>query len=178
MSHPIDISISHSKALSKYNFRGTKYGVQERVGAVVAFMIHGSIRRTAEAVNLPASTLRDWKNQEWWADLYAEVRAEKESEFQAGFSRIVQAAIGEIEDRLTHGDVRLVKTRDGYEQRRVPISAKDAVMVSAIAYDKLRLSLNLPTTISSSQKSLTELSEEFRNIAKNYRRDVIDIKAS
>lgn len=172
----MNASISHSKALSKYNFRGTKYGVQERVGAVVAFMVHGSIRRTAEAVNLPASTLRDWKNQQWWTDLCAEVRAEKESEFQAGFSRIVQAAIGAIEDRLQHGDVRLVKGKDGYEERRVPISAKDATVIAGISYDKLRLSLNLPTSITSNQKSLTELSEEFTNIAKNYKRDVIDVK--
>ena len=71
-------------------------------------MIHGSIRRTAEAVNLPASTLRDWKNQEWWGELCAEVHAEKEAEFQAGLSRIVSSALGEIEDRLENGDVRLV----------------------------------------------------------------------
>jgi hypothetical protein len=171
-------SVTHSHVLQGYSFRGTKYGVQERVGAVVAFMVHGSIRRTAEAVNLPASTLRDWKNQEWWADLYAEVRAEKESEFQAGFSRIVQAAIGEIEDRLENGDVKLVKGKDGYEQQRVPISAKDATVIAGISYDKLRLSLNLPTSISSSQKSLSELSQEFQEIAKNYRRDVIDVKTN
>ena len=90
----------------------------------------------------------------------------------------MQAAIGQIEDRLEHGDVRLVKSKDGFEERRVPISAKDATMVAAISYDKLRLSLNLPTSISSSQKSLTELSQEFQDIAKNYRRDVIDVKVS
>ena len=111
-------------------------------------------------------------------ELSEQVRIEKEAEFQAGFSRIVQSALVEIEDRLQHGDVRLVKTKDGYEQKKVPISAKDATMVAAISYDKLRLSLNLPTTISSSQKSLSELSTEFQDIAKKYRRDVIDVKAS
>ena len=76
----------------------------------------------------------------------------------------MQTAIGEIEDRLEHGDVRLVKTNDGYEQRWVPISAKDATLVATISYGKLRLSLNLSTSNSSSQKSLAELSHEFRNI--------------
>ncbi len=66
MSNNKESTLTHSHALQGYSFRGTKYGVRERVGAVVAFMVHGSIRRTAEAVNLPASTLRDWKNQEWW----------------------------------------------------------------------------------------------------------------
>ena len=141
-------------------------------------MVHGSLTKTANACGIPLTTLYDWKQSEWWPLLTEQVRSEKESEFQAGFSRIVQAAIGEIEDRLEHGDVRLVKGKDGYEQRRVPVSAKDATVIAAIGYDKLRLSLNLPTAISSSQKSLTELSQEFQEIAKNYRRDVIDVKVS
>jgi hypothetical protein len=168
----------YSLALKGHTFRGSQYDNQQRIEAAVYFMVHGSLTKTAKACGIPLTTLHDWKESEWWPELTDQIRSEKESEFQAGFSRIVQAAIGEIEDRLEHGDVRLVKSKDGYEQRRVPISAKDATMVAAIAYDKLRLSLNLPTTISSSQKSLTELSEEFRNIAKNYRRDVIDVKAS
>ena len=141
-------------------------------------MVHGSLTKTANACGIPLTTLYDWKQSEWWPLLTEQVRSEKESEFQAGFSRIVQAAIGEIEDRLEHGDVRLVKGKDGYEQRRVPVSAKDATVIAAIGYDKLRLSLNLPTAISSSQKSLTELSQEVQEIAKNYRRDVIDVKVS
>jgi hypothetical protein len=143
---------------------------------MVFFMVHGSLTKTAEACGIPLTTLYDWKQSEWWPELSEQVRSEKEAEFQAGFSRVMQAAIGEIEDRLQHGDVKLAKGKDGYEQQRVPISAKDATVIAGISYDKLRLSLNLPTSISSSQKSLTELSEEFRNIAKNYRRDVIDVK--
>lgn len=171
-------SLAHSNALQGYTFPGSNYSNQQRIEAVVYFMVHGSLTKTSKACGIPLTTLFDWKQSEWWPELSEQIRSEKEHEFQAGFSRIVQAAISEIEDRLQHGDVRLVKGKDGYQERRVPISAKDATMVAAISYDKLRLSLNLPTTISSSQKSLTELSQEFQDIAKNYRRDVIDVKAS
>jgi len=144
----------------------------------VFFMVHGSLTKTSKACGIPLTTLFDWKQSEWWPELSEQIRSEKESEFQPGLSRIITSAIREIEDRLEHGDVRLVKTKPGHEQKRVPISAKDATMVAAISYDKLRLSLNLPTSITTTQKNLAELSEEFRNIAKNYRRDVIDVKAS
>ena len=171
-------SKTYMTALTGHTFPGSKYDNQQRIEAAAYYMVHGSLTKTAKACGIPLTTLYDWKQSEWWPELSEQVRIEKEAEFQAGFSRIVSSAIGEIEDRLEHGDVRLVKTKEGYEEKRVPISAKDATMVAAISYDKLRLSLNLPTNITSSQKNLSELSQEFQEIAKNYRRDVIDVKAS
>jgi hypothetical protein len=139
--------VIHSKVLSQYSFPGSKYGEPERVMAATAYLVTGTYKKAAKVVSVPESTLRDWARHEWWGHLVEEVRSEKESEFQAGFSRIVEKAIRETEDRLDQGEVKLVKTKDGYEERRVPVSAKDAQMISAIAYDKLRLSLNLPTSI-------------------------------
>lgn len=171
-------SVTHSHALQGYTFPGSKYSNQQRIEAAVYYMVHGSLTKTAKACGIPLTTLYDWKQSDWWPLLTEQVRSEKEHEFQAGFSRIVASAIGEIEDRLQHGDVKLVKGKEGFEERRVPISAKDATVIAGISYDKLRLSLNLPTSIRSSQKSLAELSEEFTKIAKNYQRDVIDVKSS
>jgi hypothetical protein len=143
---------------------------------VAAYLIHGTINKVSETTGIPKTTLRDWRHDEWWGPLADEVRAEKEQEFQAGFSRIVDAAIEQIEDRLEHGDVKLVKTKDGYTQQRVPISAKDATVVAGITYDKLRLSLNLPTSIrATSDNSLEALAEKFKKIAKEYQREVIDV---
>jgi transposase-like protein len=171
-----DVLVTQSNALSEYSFQGSRYSCQERIRAVAAYLIHGTINKVSETTGIPKTTLRDWRNQEWWGPLADEVRAEKEIEFQAGFSRIVESAIGEIEDRLEHGDVKLVKTKNGYEQQRVPVSAKDATMVAAIGYDKLRLSLNLPTSIrATSDNSLEALAEKFKKIAKEYRREVIDV---
>ena len=75
------------------------------------------------------------------------------------------------------GDVKLVKTRDGHEQHRVPVSAKDATVIAAIGYDKLRLSLNLPTSIrGSSGPDLEALARKFEAMGKKYTRKVIDAK--
>ncbi len=171
-----DVLVAQSNTLSEYSFQGSKYGHQERIRAVAGYLIHGTINKVSETTGIPKTTLRDWRNEEWWDHLADEVRAEKEGEFQAGFSRIVDAAIEQIEDRLEHGDVKLVKTKDGYSQHRVPISAKDATMVAAIGYDKLRLSLNLPTSIrATSDNSLEALAKKFEKIAKERQREVIDV---
>ena len=167
---------SHSLALEGHPFRGSQYDNQQRIEAAVHFMVHGSLTKTAKACSIPLTTLYDWKQSEWWPTLTEQIRREKEIEFQAGFTRVVEAAIGEIEDRLEHGDVKLVKTRDGYTTHRVPISAKDATMVAAISYDKLRLSLNLPTSIrATADNSLESLAKKFEKIAEERQREVIDV---
>ena len=169
-------SETHSKALTDCNFSGSKYGIQERIQVAVAFLIHGNVSRTSEATGIPKTTIRDWRNTEWWVQLSEEVRAEKEHEFQAGFSRIVESAIGQVEDRLQNGDAKLLRGAEGHEERRVPVSAKDAVVIAGISYDKLRLSLNLPSTIrASSDNNLENLARKFEEIAKKYQHEVIDV---
>ena len=162
--------------LTGHNFKGSQYSNQQRIEAAVHYMVHGSLTKTAKACQIPLTTLYDWKQSEWWPTLTEQIRSEKESEFQAGFSRIVESAIGQIEDRLEHGDVRLVKGAEGHEEHRVPVSAKDATMVAAIGYDKLRLSLNLPTSIrATSDENLAKLGRKFETIGRAYHRTVIDV---
>ena len=71
---------------------------------------------------------------------------------------------------MEHGEVKLVKTKDGYEERRVPVGAKDSVVVAGISYDKLRLSENKATTIQSNegnqsiQAKLEQVSRDLRKL--------------
>jgi hypothetical protein len=167
---------TNSLALKGHTFPGSQYDNQQRIEAAVHYMVHGSLTKSAKACSIPPTTLYDWTKAEWWPTLSEQIRRENEIEFQSGFTRIVEAAIGQIEDRLEHGDVKLVKTKNGYAQQRVPISAKDATVVAGITYDKLRLSLSLPTSVrSTSEKSLEVLAEKFKKIAKEYQREVIDV---
>jgi len=49
-------------------------------------------------------------------------------------------------------------------------------MVAAISYDKLRLSLNLPTSIRAvSDNDLENLGRKFEEIGKKYQHEVIDV---
>ena len=165
-----------SLALEGHTFRGSQYDNQKRIEAAVHYLVHGSLTKAAKACSIPLTTLYDWKQSDWWPPLTERIRSEKEEEFQAGFTRIVESAIGQVEDRLKLGDVKLVKTRDGHEQVRVPVSAKDAIVIGGIGYDKLRLSLNLPTSIrGTSDKDLETLARKFEKIGKQYQHEVIDV---
>ncbi len=159
-------NVTTSLALAGYNFQGSKYSNEQRIEAVVNYMVHGTLTKASEACSIPLTTLHDWKQTEWWEQLTEEVRNEKEDEFRAAFTRIIDAANKRVEEALEKGEAKLVKTKDGYEERRVPVGAKDATMIAAISYDKLRLSMNLPTSISQSsgnsgiQAKLEELSRK------------------
>ena len=92
-----------SLVLQGHSFRGSQYDNQQRIDAAVHYLIHGSLTKTAKACSIPLTTLYDWKQSDWWPTLTERIRSEKEEEFQAGFTLIVESAIGQIEDRLKHG---------------------------------------------------------------------------
>ncbi len=49
-------------------------------------------------------------------------------------------------------------------------------MIGGIGYDKLRLSLNLPTSIrGTSDKDLEKIARKFEKIGKQYQHEVIDV---
>ena len=154
MKHIIKESTeTYLTALQHHTFPGSKYGNQQRMEAAVNYMVTGSLTKTAKACDIPLTTLFDWKQSDWWYELSEWIRSEKEDEFRAGFTEIVDLAIENVKDRLKNGDIKLVKTKDGYEERRVPVGAKDSTMVAAISYDKLRLSENKATSIQSNESA-------------------------
>ena len=139
--------------LQENTFSGSKYDNQQRMEAAVNYMVTGSLTKTAKTCGIPMTTLFDWKQSDWWQELSEWLRSEKEDEFRAGFTGIVDSAIENVKDRLEHGEVKMLKGKDGYEEHRVPVSAKDSMMVGAISYDKLRLSENKATSITGTSSS-------------------------
>jgi hypothetical protein len=61
MSNNKESTLTHSHALQGYVFPGSKYSNQQRIEAMVFFMVHGSLTKTAEACGIPLTTLYDWK---------------------------------------------------------------------------------------------------------------------
>lgn len=104
-----------------------------------------------------------------WDALLEEVRSQKEDQIRAGDERIIELTQREIEDRLENGDVQLVRTKDGVQEHRVPVKAKDAAVIKGISDDKRRLSLKQPTLIRSDSRSMEELAEQFREIYKEHK---------
>jgi hypothetical protein len=86
MKHYIKESAeTYSNALQGYTFPGSKYTNEQRIDAVVNYMILGTLSKASEACGIPLTTLYDWKQTEWWEPLAEEARNEKEDEHHAAF---------------------------------------------------------------------------------------------
>ncbi len=170
-------AITHSNALGSMTFQGSRYAIDDRIRAVVSYLTTGSQAATSRMLGIPASTLCEWRQTEWWEAVSDEVRSQHEDRFRAGFAAILDRAQLAVLDRLEHGDSKLVRVRETrseggtkdfeFEARRVPVSMRDASLTAAIFYDKLRLSLNLPTSITAGNNDgkLKALAEQFAELS-------------
>ena len=132
------------------------------------YSIEGVMTKVSRALNIPQQTLSEWKNHsDWWPELTAEVRSEKEDHIAAQLTKIVERANEETIDRLENGDVYVHQG----EITRAPIKAKDSAVIMGIGTEKLRLIQNKATTITGKQETLTDLLEQFREISRAIHRD-------
>lgn len=114
---------------------GSQYTNEQRLAVITAYVITGSMIRAATQTGIPQSTLYTWRKQPWFADMVENVRREKEQELDGAFTRIISKALDAVENRLDHGDAVLI---DGAPVR-LPVKARDAALIAAIAYDKRAL---------------------------------------
>lgn len=119
------------------------YSDEQRREAVIQYLSCGKYSITSERTGIPLSTIRDWRESEWWDDVAASVRTAVEDETRAKLSAITHEALDKTLSALTDGEQHM--TRHG--PVTLPVKAKDAMLIAAMAYDKLRLSLNLPGRI-------------------------------
>jgi hypothetical protein len=114
---------------------GSYYSDEQRREAVAHYVLLGNWRKVAEATGIPQRTLHDWSTQPWYGTLLAEVRAEKGTELEAAYTRILDKATAQLLDRVEHGDYVIT---NGTLVRR-PVSARDLALVAGIIYDKRAL---------------------------------------
>ena len=116
-------------------------------------MITGSQSKAAEKLNIPITTLNTWTKEEWWESAMVSLRNEKTLEHRQRYASLVDKAIDQVEARI--GDA----------------SAKDAAVISGVAFDKVRLIDNMPTSISGSgaaQEAMSKLINEFKQVSDSY----------
>ena len=155
---------------------GSKYTDEDRRKAALEYSLTGSLTRVAARTGIPRKTLSDWKNQsDWWVEISAEVRHQKEAKILAGNEEIIDKAHREIVDRLDNGDVQLVRIKNGVELHRVPVKAKDAAVIRGISDDKRRLTLNQPTAITGKAENMNSLAQEFRKLSQQWEEKQVNI---
>ena len=141
------------KTSSSLVSRGSSYSDEQRRMAATQYAIQGVMSNVARDMNIPETTLSLWKKTEWWDELTAEVRSAKSSEMRANYQKLVLAA----QDKA----IELLPTMT---------NAKDAMLVSAVAYDKLRLADNIPApTNAGGASALEALAKRFEQLSRDNR---------
>ena len=133
-----------------------------RIEAVALFAAIGNVAEVARIMDMNAATLRSWKTTEWWELMMRRVHNEKDEELDTKFTKIVDKAIDEINDRLENGEF-IYNARTG-ETVRVKPKMRDVAMVAATNLDKRQLLRGQPTSRTEKidvKDSLTRLANEF-----------------
>lgn len=100
------------------------YDWDKRIEVVKCYIITGSLRRVSEATGVHLKTLTEWRDQEWWSDITAEIKKQREAKLDNKLSNIVEKALEVVEDRLNNGD--LVLNNKTGELIRKPVPLREA----------------------------------------------------
>lgn len=119
------------------------YTPEEKIEAVMAYMVTGTSRKASKICNIPEGTIRWWKSQAmWWEDVMRECRKKKQDELDAAFTNVIHIAVEALEDRVRNGNT--VLTKDG-GRVQVPMQGKEIAVSLAVIFDKRQLLRGDPT---------------------------------
>lgn len=141
--------------MAEHREKGEHLTPDERENAVRTYLALGSYRKAGEALGISWQAIALWKHRDpvWWDETVAKVQIELEEQYRAGWRNVLSSALTVMQDRLENGNHKLVKVEKGDSGEfepvivRVPVEAKDAVVIGGIACDKLRVSMGLPSRI-------------------------------
>jgi hypothetical protein len=154
----------------------TKHTREDRYKAAAALVASGNSKAASRESGIPASTIRHWShNDDDFQLMCQEIKTEFGEKIKYKFAEIINESADQTLDRLHYGDV-IRDTKTG-ELIRVPIKGKEAAIIGAVAFDKLRLAENQPTNIvqhENSEEHIKRLAEKCIAISRASRRGDYD----
>lgn len=150
------------------------YSPEQKASVLALYASEMTLEAISEQTGVPYSTLRFWKSQVWWQTMLDEIRGDNEEIFRFRAQQIVDKATKAVLERLELGDE--VIDKNGKIQRR-KITGKDAAVIGAVFFDKLRTSLNMPNVIHKhvDETNLKDLAENFRKVAREFDAKIVSI---
>lgn len=144
-----------------------KYTPEQKVEAVMAYLVTGTSRKASKICEVPEGTIRWWKKAAvWWMDVYDECKKKKQEELDASFTNVIHEGVEILADRMKNGDSKLVaKTGDVVN---IPMSGRDVAISLAVMFDKRQLLRGEATSRSekvSETDRLDKLQQQFEKMA-------------
>lgn len=133
------------------------YSDTERRQAVAHWLVLGNMAEVSRQLNIPRTTLMQWREQDWWNDYYVSLRQDKNLDVDCMMTAAVHKALNVVLDRLEHGNLMYI---DG-QHVRVGVHGRDAAVIAGILFDKRQLLRSLPTSISERSSKLDDLAGRF-----------------
>jgi len=146
-----------------------KYTAEEKLAAVLAYVMTGSVRGVVRLTGFKQQVISDWKNNSsWWPDAYAKVKKQKQEEIDGSLTSIVHPSAGAIMDRILNGDEVIDKNGDLV---RRAMSGKDVAWIFGITFDKRQLLRGDPTSRTEKVDQgamIEELKDSFSKMAREH----------
>lgn len=144
------------------------YDKEDKEAAAAAFILHGTIREAAKALDFPEQTVYAWTRKAWWPKLVDTMRMRHQEFIEARMSHTLELVSDALVDRLENGDYVYNSTKD--KVVRIPIKAKEMANILATVHDKLRVMRNQPTDLKATAVlNLSDLTQDFVKLAREYR---------
>ncbi len=142
----------------------TKHTRTDRYKAAAALVATGNSKAASRESGIPASTIRHWShNDDDFQMMCQEIRTEFGEKIKNKLAEIIYESADQTLDRIRNGDV-IRDTKTG-ELVRVPVKARDLAIIGGVAFDKLRLAENQPTSIQGQPGDMKALANEFAKLS-------------
>ena len=143
------------------------FSEEERIKAATTYALVGNASRVEEITGIPSATIRKWKTMEWWPQVIDRIRNECDDELDVKLTGVIDKAMGEINDRLEHGEW-IYDAKLG-ELKRKPVASRDAAYITASFVDKrtlIRKKVTQRGEQSTINERLAKLATEFEKFTK------------
>ena len=138
----------------------THYTQDIKNEAAIQYAIKGVMSKVSRALDIPETTLSQWKNNtDWWDALIVETRNIKSDEHIARYQSLTTKALKAADEGIDKLKGTDLKAND----------IKALVVTGATCTDKARLLLNQPTSIKGDSDSIKSLTAMFTKLSQDHK---------
>jgi len=156
---------------------GSNYTPEQKVNAVMTYVMTGTIKKSAKIIGMPQQTLDKWKNKAvWWDDTVRECRKKKQDELDSMYTVLIHDIVDQVADRVENGDTKV--DRNGVVTK-IPMTGKDLAITMAVTFDKRQLLRGEATSRVekvSEKERIERLADSFKEMSKKMKSLGMDAK--
>lgn len=111
------------------------------IEVLTRYVTLGSYEKATEGTGISPNTVKGWKRQDWWPEVYAFVARSVDTRLEGYMTGIMESAVEHIKERMEHGDYLVHQGKLTGERK--PLDVGDLVKIFGVMFDKRQLSRGL-----------------------------------